>query len=105
VLVLTVKGDSKLVFVPLGKGVINANESRKLQSRRVGKDILGIASVDQKVQGCGEGTEKLKDWLFNTRGVGLGKSVKFGSGARGAIATVVRAALTTLFDAVLPMGA
>jgi hypothetical protein len=91
-------------FIPIGKGIVDLEESGNVRGGRVCIGITRVTTNDGEIFGIGKGKEQTKDWLFNTRRIGLGQGMKTRSGTRRAIAAVAGAAFTIRFDTVLPLG-
>jgi hypothetical protein len=100
-----IEGDTKSCLVPVGKDIIDREESRNLGARRMGIGIASIAGKNQVVEGSSECTEKTKDGSLNAGGVGFREFMEDGGGTRRTITAMSRATFATGFNFVLPVGA
>jgi hypothetical protein len=99
----TVKSDIESIEIPIGIGIVNANEGRDSGCRGVGIGVLSVATKGSKIECGGKGEEETLGGLFHTGGIGLGNSMKARRCSGGAIAAVTRPALTAVFNFILPV--
>jgi hypothetical protein len=89
--------------VPVGVGVIDADERLSARRGRVGVGVVGVCLEYKHVGTGAERKVEAHTRLFNAGGVSLGNGVEFGGGAKGAVTAVACFAGTVGLKAVGPV--